>query len=228
MSLRLKAPGAVDHAEEVVEADERHGRDHLRRRVHQHRPQGVAEVGPAHTDEPPVEPRLFAEPGDGVGTVADLVLAGHEPALGPERAATALHDDVVAARREEAEEDVRQRSRPLVRAAHDHRPERLAVRGVVIGQQVDAVAHPDRDRRRDGVAAAWGWQPEQPGRRRVDQALGTASAACRQTRTRGCLGSAHGLDPSRRPSLSRADRPPTETLGRRRRRSYPGRRRWWP
>ena len=67
--------------------------------------------------------------------------------------------------------------RPLVGAAHHDGAESRAVRGVVVGEQVHTVAHPDPDGRRHRVGPALRRQVEQPRRGRVDQTLGPAPRA---------------------------------------------------
>ena len=107
------------------------------------RPLREAEIGSAHGGERPGEqPRLVAKPCRGVGAVVDLVREGVEIAAGTERAANALHDDVVAAGRIDASEQHRHRIAATVGGANQNRPRRIRrQRPVVVGEQLDAVAH---------------------------------------------------------------------------------------
>ena len=127
---------------EVVRAHVHDGRDQLRRRVHGQRPLHEPEVAGAVGDQPSVEPALLAQPGDGVLPVGDLVAHRLELPAGPEGAAAALHQHVVAAFGQDLRVLQGERAAAAVRAADQHGGRRRhADRQVVVGQQHRAVGH---------------------------------------------------------------------------------------
>ena len=137
---------AVEHPGlgEVVRADVQHHRLELGRRVEGQRPLRVGEVARAQRGQPAVEPRLLAQPRDGVLPVLRLVDHRLELPAGAERAAHALHHHVMAARREEAAVDRRRGEAPSVGRPDEHRAARLVrLRDEMVAQEHGAVAHWD-------------------------------------------------------------------------------------
>ena len=159
---------------QVVRADGYHSSLHLRRRIGQHRPLGEAEVRPPDRAEGTGEPRLLAQPCRGVGAIGDLVDHRIEFAAGAEGAANALQDDVVAARRVGACEQRRKRIPAAVGAADQQRARRIRRRWlVVVGDQLDAVAHRDAHAVVHGVVRRVRWQMQHAADRAAGVALDT-------------------------------------------------------
>ena len=149
---------AVRAPAEVVRAHVHDGRDQLRRRVHGQRPLHEPEVAGAVGGQPSLEPALLAQPGDGVLPVRDLVAHRLELPAGPEGAAAALQQHVVAAFGQDLRVLQGERAAAAVRAADQHGGRRRhADRQVVVGQQHRAVGHRHVEvalDRRPGSAAA--------------------------------------------------------------------------
>ena len=140
--VQVEGAVAVRRPAEVVRADVHHGGDQLRRRVHGQRPLHEAEVAGAVGGQPALEPALLAQPRHGVLPVGDLVAHRLELTAGPERAAHALQQHVVATLGEDLPGLQGERAGPAVRAADQDGGRRChADRDVVGGQQHRAVGH---------------------------------------------------------------------------------------
>ena len=138
--------GAPHRGIEIVGTRGDHGRGQLRRRILQHRPLGESQIRHPDGGESAGKPRLFTQPYDRVGAIDGLVDHRLEHPARPERPAHALHHDVIAARRVEPPKHQGERKPPPVGAADQHGADRAGSgRRVVVGHQVDPVAHRDFD-----------------------------------------------------------------------------------
>ena len=140
--VQVEGAVAVRGPAEVVRADMYHGGGQFRRRVHGQRPLHEAEVAGAVGGQPALEPVLLTQPRHGVLPVGDLVPHRLEVPAGPERAAHALQQHVIAALGQDLPGLQGEHARPAVRAADQHGGcRRHADRDVVGGQQHRAVGH---------------------------------------------------------------------------------------
>jgi hypothetical protein len=169
--LQAQRAGAPRVGVQVVEADEHHRRDELGRRVAQQGPLREAEVRRAVRRQPPVEPRLLAQPGNGVLPVVALVGEGLEDVARAPRPPAALHHHVEATLGQQAPVDQRRRQPPLVRPPHQHRAAARPGGRVVLAREDHPVAHGDLDRR-DRVVGRRARQPHRPAGHAIDQPPG--------------------------------------------------------
>ena len=89
----------MHHPVVVVGGHRDHRAGELWRGIRHHRPRRETEIRGSAQRESPTELGLPPKPGNGVGSVIDLVDERFEIPTGPERAPNALIDDDVAVRR---------------------------------------------------------------------------------------------------------------------------------
>lgn len=126
---------------DIVRSDGDHCGLHLGG-VGEQRPLGEPEVRQSQRGECAGEPGLGAQPGDRVGAVVDLVHHRAEFAAGAERSAHTLDEHVIAARGVDRTVQCGEGPAAAVRSADQQGAcRRVGLRHVVVGDQVDAVAH---------------------------------------------------------------------------------------
>jgi hypothetical protein len=112
-------------------------------RIDQQRQLRETQVGRAYRHEAAGEPVLPTQPVDRVSAAIDLVAAGFECPAGPERPPSALQHNVITTARADTCGDTCKRCISAIRSAQQQRAHRLpALRRIVIGDQIDTVAHP--------------------------------------------------------------------------------------
>ena len=189
--VQIEGAVAVRGPVEVVRADVHHGGDQFRRRVHGQRPLHEAEVAGAVGGQPALEPALLAQPRHGVLPVGDLVPHRLEVPAGPERAAHALQQHVIAALGEDLPGLQGEQAGAAVRAADQHGGRgRHADRDVVGGQQHRAVGHRHLDVVFDRDLVPPRRQRPPPGRRPADRGRAPAQRTGAQRPGSAGLGSA--------------------------------------
>ncbi len=191
--VQVEGAAAVRGPAEVVRADMYHGGGQFRRRVHGERPLHEAEVAGAVGCQPALEPVLLTQPRHGVLPVGDLVPHRLEVPAGPEGAAHALQQHVIAALGEDLPGLQGERAGPAVRAADEHGGgRRHADRDVVGGKQHRAVGHRHLDVVFDRDLVPPRRQRPRPGCRPSDRSRGPAQRTRAQRPGSGGL-SAAGL-----------------------------------
>ena len=153
--------GAPHRGQEIVRTRGNDGRGQFRWRILQHRPLGESQIRQSDSGESTGEPGLLTQPCHRVSAVGDLVDHRLEDPARPERPAHALQHDVVAAGRVWPGKGERERKTTSVRPADQHGADGCGGRRcVVVGHQLDPIAHRDLDPIH-GVVGGRPWQAQQ-------------------------------------------------------------------